>query len=238
MGIETDRYLIDRQPDFNAFQKMLNEHGINYRFMGSVAIESYCQIGSKNSKQNTDLDLLVSRQDYLKLKSPTLNNQLNANGKVRYDSSISKYIDFRPNEEFSFLIFRETRMPVKSVLFEPRQNLLFGQKIETVPAITLFHTFSVCGGVLRPKDWGKILHLGKYVRNNPDNKFSENDFVDFHKFLDIRSQLYSHDIWLLGRLQILLSYSPNFFQDVALRIRKRLAKNYLGSSKNWEQKNH
>ncbi len=235
MGIETERDLINRPSDLSLFQEILDNNGVNYRVMGSMAIDSYCKnSGDINSRKNTDMDLLITRPDYLKLKAPSLRDQLNFGDRVGYDSSISKYIDFRPDEDYSYLVFRETRMPVKSELFEERQNLVAGQEIKTIPAITLFHTFSVCGGIIRPKDWDKILHLGRYVRNNPDERFSEEDFVGFHKFLDIRSEYYPRDVWLLGRLQILLSYSPAFSQDIALRIRKRIAKNYLGSSKDWE----
>jgi hypothetical protein len=216
------------------FQKTLGLYDIDYRIVGSMAIDSYKTDMGNNKARTTDLDLLVTRSDYLKMKSPMLRNQLNFDKYIRYDSSISKYIDFRPNENYSFLVFRELRMPVKSELFEPRENMINDQAVKTIPAITLFHTFSVCGGILRPKDWGKILQLGRYVRNNPDEKFSEEDFTNFHKFLDIRSKSYPSDIWLLKRLQVLLSYSPTFSQDIALRIRKRIAKNYLGSSKDWE----
>ncbi len=235
MGIETERDLIDRSSDLRLFQHTLYRYNIDYRIVGSTAIDSY---GNNINKDYTDrvidLDLLVSRSDYLKLKSPSLRKQLNSDNKIRYDPSVSKYIDFRPNDDYSFLVFRKIRMPVKSELFEPRENMVAGQGIRTIPAITLFHTFSVCGGILRPKDWVKILQIGRYVQNNPDKKFSEEDFTNFHKFLDIRSEQYPFDIWLLGRLQILLSYSPAFSQDIALRIRKRIAKNYLGSSKDWE----
>ncbi len=234
MGIEMRDGFVNNFPDLRLFQETLKSHEIDYRVMGSMAIDSYCNNNNRNSGQNADLDLLVTRPDYIKLKSPSLINQLNSGGRVKYDSSISKYIDFRPNEDYSFLVFREMRLPVRSKLFEPRVNLLANQEIKTIPAITLFHTFSVCGGILRPKDWEKILQLARYVRNNPGEKLSEEDFADFHKFLDIRSERYPFDIWLLGRLQILLSFSPAFSQDIALRIRKRIAKNYLGSSKDWE----
>lgn len=235
MGIEIKEESAENYLDLELFCEILRSHDVDYRVMGSMAIDSYCRNGDDtNSRRNTDLDLLVTRPDYLKLKTPSVRNQLNFGDRVRYDSSISKYIDFRPNEDYSFLVFRDTRMPVKSNLFEQRVNSLAGQEIKTIPAITLFHTFSVCGGIIRPKDWEKILQLGRYVRNNPDERFSEADFVNFHKFLDIRSEYYPRDIWLLGRLQILLSYSPAFSQDIVLRIRKRIAKNYLGSSKDWE----
>ena len=234
MGTYTEGDLNEKSPDLNVFQETLKSYNINYRILDSMAIDSYCKYNNKDSRHITDLDLLVSRSDYLKLKSPIIRNQFSLSNKTRHDSSISKYVDFRPTEDYSFLVFREIRMPVKSELFETRRNSLNGQEIKTIPAITLFHTFSVCGGILRPKDWEKVSQLGRYVRNNPDEKFMEEDFVAFHKFLDVRSESYPFDIWLLGRLQILLSYSPAFSQDIALRIRKRIAKNYLGSSKDWE----
>ena len=181
MGIESEQKPNNGSSGLDVFQETLDKSDINYRIVGSIAMDSYCNNNKRNSSQNADLDLLVSRPDYIKLKSPSLINQLTSGGRVKYDSSISKYIDFRPNEDYSFLVFRDMRMSVRSELFEPRANLLTNQEIKTIPAITLFHTFSVCGGILRPKDWEKILQLGRYVRNNPDVKFSEKDITQKFK---------------------------------------------------------
>lgn len=236
MGVELDKKSLEQSDNLRSFQNKLNLSEISYRIVGSTAVNSYINnlTDGNNSHTNLDIDLLVTRFDYRRLKSPLIREIFNNEDGINYDLSISKYIDFKPNDEFSFLIFRDIKFPIRSELFELRQNLFNKQQINTISAITLFHTFSVCGGVLRPKDWKNILLLGRYLQSYPDNKFSERDFIDFHRFLDIRKEYYPNDVWFLGKLQILLSYSPTPLQNIAWKIRKRIIKKYLGSSKNWE----
>ncbi len=239
MGIETDRF-VELGFSLQRFQDRLNENSIDYRIIGGLATRSYLnnfREGFNGSLRNTDVDLLVPRADYVKLKSEVVKNAIDNIDGVKYDLSISKYIDFRPKEEFSFLIFRDIKVPVRSGLFEAREVSLNNYKLKTVSPLTLFHTFSVCGGILRPKDWEKILPLGRYIRLHPDDKFKESDYLNFHSFLDIRKELYPQDVWFLGIMQILLSYSPSFCENVAWKVRKRILKSYFGSSKSWGQNN-
>ena len=236
MGIEISTSNNTYVHGLEKFQDELEKNSINFRVLGSQAIKSYVsKLGGEVYRPPKDLevDVLVPRSDYLKLKSQTIRKAINKIDGVKYDLSISKYIDFRPHEEFSFLIFKNTRSPIQSELFESRKVSVKNFEITTIPAITLLHTFSVCGGIIRPKDWEKVLLLARYTKVFPDDKFIEADYSDFHSFLHIRKETYPSDIWFLGRMQVLLSYAPPFCGDIAWRIRKRIIKSYFGSSKSW-----
>ncbi len=216
-------------------QDWLTNNSINYRIVGGLGVRSYTAQLVDDPKttllksNRSDVDLLISRSDYPRVKEYILGGSIKPGNGLRLDLTASKYIDYRPDDRFSFLVFRDIRMPILSDLFEVRENHLDGIRIETISAATLFHMFSVCGGTLRPKDWEQLLLLGRYLRKVPDIKFNEDDYQNFHTFLDLRANRYSLDIALLSRTQILLSYLPPHFDSIAWRIRGRLLKSIFNN---------
>lgn len=70
-------------------------------------------------------------------------------------------------------------------VFTTQQTVLKGIEFPTMPPSTLFHMLAVgrpLYGPMREKDFSHALELGRYLRNHPDERLPEEDFMAFHEF--------------------------------------------------------
>jgi hypothetical protein len=184
-------------------QEWLVERNIPYRILGGLAVHSYLEEPGTSSinfnrtyaasliQRVPDIDLLVpkARIEEVKLyrKAVARDEELPVLIELL---TPSVYIDFRPDQEQSFLTHRALRVPVPTALFAPVERTILTTPLTTVDPLTLFHTFVVCGGLLRHKDWKNILPLGRHIRDRRETAFAEADFQGFHDFIARRREAY------------------------------------------------
>lgn len=196
--------------DLQNIQGLLVKNNFDYRIIGDVAVNSYIS-NSSNQNKISDIDIIIPRYDLRRISVFFDNGGENEyKGKAKIDFSGVNYIDFRPSEKLSYLTFKSLEVPVESALFKLTIQTINGVSINTISPRALFHTFAVIGGMLRPKDWKKILPLGRYIKDFSDKSlFLESDFDNFHLFLKLREEECPNDLAILRFSQLFKFTWPN-----------------------------
>lgn len=227
----------------NEAQEWLRQHNIPFRIIGSLALHTYTGLPINYVRKNRvgyqrvpDVDLIVPRANLSEVEAyrKTLLNQ-----DFPVDLSLPSaqiHIDFRPGEEYSYLTHKNLKLPMKTDLWQPVTRYIDTTPIVTIPPRTLFHTFVVCGGILRDKDWGEIMALGRYIRSEV-NEFTqtETDYATVHEFIRRRRKQYPWDSRMMWLAETQVPKLPSFlyFQicdklnpviDLYFRMGERLVK--------------
>jgi hypothetical protein len=186
----------------NQVQSVLDEEKIPNRLLGGIAVASYLNTNLSRTdfdrkniftkdQRIPDIDLLVPRLQIQKAQNicgPIMNDS-QFPVRVEFASGI-EHMDFRPQEEYSYLFHKSLSVEIPTILFKPVTRNVAGIDITTVDPLTLFHTFGVWGGILREKDWKQLVPLRRAIENDLPTDFSEEDFDGFHKFLKQRHEEY------------------------------------------------
>lgn len=228
---------------FKQTQEWLREQRIPFLILGSLALSSYINYPIRFYRSNQrgfnrfpDIDLLIPRK-YLPRVEKYGKSLLQGNNPINLELfSTYLHIDFRPDEEQSYLTHKKLRVPVSSQIFNPVTKYIEGIPTTTVFPETLFHTFVVCGGTLRGKDWSMILPLGRLMqeeRAKGTGNIPEADFSQVHKFLDIRKEEYSFDMKMFWFGQTQLPKFPRLYNFFWTRLMS-IVKAYNGVNKKQE----
>jgi hypothetical protein len=209
------------------FLTWLDQQDIAYRLLGSLATASYTDPEMKavnfartatfhRSQRVPDIDILVMRDDVSSVYQEGRRMLHDSTPSIRVELVYPIYsVDFRPTSPESFLVHNDLHIAVRSELFRPITRQIGGIDVITVDPRTLFHTFTLCGGILRHKDWPKALAMGRYMRDNRISQFKESDYEEFHTFMKLRHQRfpsYAHSRRFAdSTLSLLPTVCANFF---------------------------
>lgn len=172
-------------------QDEFNAKGIDYRIIGSLASHALLDSGQNDipplnydrkgaatpDQRVPDIDLIVPRTDLVGAREIRA-NALKGIQPVKLGlANPTTEIDFRPDEDQSYLTHKDISLPVESELFRAEEATLEGTPIKTVPIDTLVHTFGTFGGRVRQKDIPVIKAL---IRQNDAPSDPRTDV--FHEF--------------------------------------------------------
>ncbi|GEM_PF-2438460 len=194
---ETKRLFLER---LAGVQETLNQQGIPYRVLGSIANHSYTGLELNFARPNMqgflkvpDIDILVPR-DRLGEVEIIRRELLQGWAPINLELFPGQmFIDWRPDEDQSYLTHKKFERSVSSRLFDPVVRDVEGVPIITVAPETLFHTFALIGGGIRHKDWGRIMPLGRYIRSQGRRR-SEAEYYAVHEFIKEREKRYPWDM--------------------------------------------
>jgi hypothetical protein len=180
-------------------ENWLRQEEIPYAIVGSLAVSAYVDGGAgidfnrphayDETQKMPDIDLLIPRDASAKLRA--YGEASRQNEFPVTVETVDAYIDWRPNDERSYLSHRQLQFPVPSELFEPRKANLLGQEITTIDPRTMIHTFGTIGGVIRKKDVSKIVGLAEAIKSGRAvSRFSEADCEVFSRYAVARKRQY------------------------------------------------
>lgn len=182
-------------------QAWLQERKIDYRVIGSVATSAYLDDGVTSSlnfsrkalnlhQRIPDIDLIIAKTDIPVVQEYQRELEQDPFFPITLEVLVPQcHIDWRPDEQASYLIHKELYVPAQSSVFNPVEQRFLGTHIVTVDAMTLFHIYVVSGGILRHKDWHGALGLARLVREGK-TCHTEDEYRPFHQFLRLRAKQY------------------------------------------------
>ncbi|MDB5183669.1 MAG: hypothetical protein JWO07_350 [Candidatus Saccharibacteria bacterium] len=177
-------------------QQKMDQAGIDFRIIGSLATNALIAATGGDSEPMKfhrsyavdpeqalpDIDVIVPRAD---LKRARAIREEMARAEVPVGIGLaasSSEIDFRPDEEQSYLTHGGEMIPVSNSILEAQEVPFHGADVRTLPIDTQLHTYGTFGGTVRVKDMPAIRQLialrGKHA--------SDKDFKPFHEFMRIR----------------------------------------------------
>lgn len=176
-------------------QGELTQKGIDYRIIGSLASHAhlfpdtpttvkpldYNRKGAVTPDQRVpDIDLIVPRSDLPEARR-IREHFLETPFPVKLGlANPTTDIDYRPDEDESFLTHKSVTIPVDNDLLRPEDGVsLEGVPIKTVPLDTLIHTYGTFGGTVREKDLPIIKALMR--KSNAPSDPRINAFHTFQK---------------------------------------------------------
>lgn len=147
-------------------QDEFDQKGIDYRIIGSLASHAYLDANHNDipplnfnrkgaatpDQQVPDIDLIVPRADLAGAREVRTKALTKVQPVKLGLANPTTEIDFRPDEDTSFLTHKDVILPVDSDLFSAEEAKLEQVPIQTVPINTLVHTFGTFGGRVRQKD--------------------------------------------------------------------------------------
>lgn len=212
-------------------QEWLQGENIEYRVLGSVATSAFLDAKGTSSlnfsrydvrgalQKMPDVDIIVPINDYKRVKAykDRLERDTDFPIGIEILSSICNF-DFRPKEKISYITHRNLFTPFPTELFMPVSVEFLGEPLVTVDPRTLFHTYVTIGGMLRSKDWPKVMDLARLIRDQYISRFTEADMKPFHLFLAERSRLFlgyqRHRIvanWVRYRVPEWMNYAGTYY---------------------------
>jgi hypothetical protein len=180
-------------------ERWLTSEAIPYAVFGSVAAAAWTDHGTSldfsrpardPAERMPDIDLLVPRASLT-----TVQHYARAVRRGRFPVSIDMFwaecwIDFRPDEEHSYLTHRRVRLPVPTVLFTPCTAPVLGQDITVLDPRILLHLYGTVG-VVRRKDAPRIAALAQVIASGTGpSRFSDQECQAFTSFMLARTRRY------------------------------------------------
>jgi len=169
-------------------QEWLNDQDIEYRIIGSVAASSYLDTPGQTSlnfsrtgastlaERVPDIDLIVPRGRLLEARS-----YRDSRSDVKLGLALpTRFIDFRPGEQVSYLTHNKRVFPVRTDVFSPVQNEFLDVPITTVSPATLVHTYYS----IRERDREHITRLTALAREQAVSEGDGDPYAGFREFSD------------------------------------------------------
>lgn len=237
--------VVDRKTPFvetlTRFQRWLDDANIPFVLLGSVPISAHVDAGASAVfdrpgahaawQRVPDIDLLTPRKHVERVQAHARDVLGQQDFPVHVDIA-DGYIDYRPDEDRSYLTHAELRITLNNELLAPRQVPFLGTQIRTVDPRTLLHMFVTIGCTMRDKDKPKVVALAQAIRDNGISKLKERDCSPFHRFIEARKSMYpffttAKQVWekslgvLPGGARQLASHYLNPVAQQLIRSRKR-----------------
>lgn len=203
-------------------QEWLTDRSIEYRIIGSAATAAYLDPDaawalnlnrsnvSSPADRIPDIDLIVPR-DKLPIVRKYREAQLEATLPVNIGLSFpSRFIDLRPGQETSFLTSSKRRFPIETNTLQPEDKKLLNQDILVPNATTLYYTYLMVSGDIRPKYRAKASMLRQLA--DP----GQTSYINYARMIDHRR---NHPN-LMGRVERYHSQFGDQHPDFAKRIHK------------------
>lgn len=162
----------------DATREWLAERGIEHRVIGSVATSSYIDPegqsrlnfdrpgGRTQAEGLPDLDLIIPRESLDEVRA-----YRGSTDKIKLGLAFpTRFVDFRPAEETSYLMYRGRRLPFKSEVFRPVEKDFLDTPIVTLSPEALLHTHLMMGPI-RKKDQNNVRELLDLVGNKNDEAY-------------------------------------------------------------------
>jgi hypothetical protein len=172
--------------DLALTQEWFDAKGIDYRVVGSVAASAYLdppghtsldfdrQGASTASQRVPDIDLIVSRKDL-----PEVREYRDRLKGVKLGLALpTRFIDFRPQREISYLTHNRKKFPIKSNVFNATHEEFLGVPITTLSPASLVHTYFS----IRERDRAKVSGLKRLAGERQDDNADSADYVPFKEF--------------------------------------------------------
>ncbi len=201
---------------------------LDYRIVGSLATAAYIDPDAENldfnrygavtdSQRVPDIDILVPRDQ---LQAARACRELIGKEGISIKlglAAASSTIDYRPDQDESFLTHRSITTPVASKLFAPVTKELVGANVVTVDPNTLLHTYVTFGGTLRPKDIAPSSQLASLIREDVTvSEYKEAEYASFHDFIKQRSARYPIEMKMRNIAERTLASMPAGMRGKAL----------------------
>lgn len=199
----TSREHVTNKNDFldqlAATQERLVKDEVDYRIVGSLATQAYLEEAGQQiapldfdregaytpDQRVPDIDIVVPRHDLEKARR-IREDLLRSAFPIKMGLALpSGEIDFRPDEESSYLTHGDMAMAVRNELLAQRYTSYAGVPIQTVAPDTLLHTYGSFGGKVRAKDIARIKSLAA-LTSGAENSRPHVEFEPFHDFLRYR----------------------------------------------------
>lgn len=209
-------------------QAEFQQKGIEYRIIGSLASHAYLdpipgaiaplnynRAGAATADQRVpDIDLIVPRADLAGAREIRAHT-LHADQPVKLGlANPTTDIDFRPDEEVSYLTHKHIALPVDNELLRAETDLsLEGTPIQTIPLETLIHTYGTFGGHIRQKDMPTLKALIKQA----DTPFAPGMKV-FHDFQKERRKTSPNEYMALLAAEAFESHVPRIVRNEMFRV--------------------
>jgi hypothetical protein len=213
-------------------QQQLDRANIDFRIIGSLASHALITAAGGEPKPLRfqrpyaieavqalpDIDMIVPRSDLLRARE--IREDL-ASSEVPVSLGLaasSSEIDFRPDQESSYLIHNSLSIPVDNRVLNSNEVLLNGVHIRTFPIDTQLHTYGTFGGVVRPKDLPTIRQLAS-TGNHKDH----DDMQPFHDFMRQRQLNMTIGGTMIRVANQLADNSPKVIGNTIKVVGKRVA---------------
>jgi len=157
-----------------SFLYELNQRGVNYFLVGSLARRAYMGTLEKGGALTPEVDLIVLYKNDIekikKLKPP----------KIKLDLSLSGFI-YRDKDGDYSLRFGNLKIPIKKEVFKPEIVKINGIDVFTLRPETLLHMYALVGGIFRPKDWVNAINFARWMKNKRIT-YDHELYLPFHRF--------------------------------------------------------
>ena len=148
-----------------------------------------------------DIDILIGIEDQNTFDEVRKYNDTG----LGWGSSFRWYL--RVGKEQAFLKYGQHRVDLPMQVFEPQMVSLGGVDFPTVFPRTLLHMYAVHGAL--NNKFEDALKLARIVKLHPEVDLPESEYIGFHKFMSIRSDLRKNPVgWVLDRMAKLYLRSP------------------------------
>ena len=158
------------------FLRKLNEEGINYFLVGSLARRAHMGALEKSEAPITpEIDLIVpDPSDRKKLE------KIEAPQKIKLDLMPSDFVQRYESGNYS-LNFGNLKIPVDKSVFEKEIVEIGGTEIPTLKPEALLHTYELTGKNFRPKDWANAIDFARWMRSKKI-EYDHSLYLPFHEF--------------------------------------------------------
>jgi hypothetical protein len=209
-------------------QEWLEENGIDHRLIGSVATSAYIDPPGQTSldfnregaftpdQKVPDIDLIVPRD-----RLDEVRNYRDSQKNVKLGLAFpSRFIDFRPDENESYLTYRKSKIPVASKSFRPVIRKLIGVPVTTVSPNSLLNIHKMLGTV-RDKDENYVQQLELLTEGEPTEE--EDLYFGFKEFSSLYTTHHSPLDYSINATKQMLESLPPPIRNRAMRCALVLA---------------
>lgn len=167
-------------------QEWLNKKGIEYRIIGSVAASAYLDPAGHSSlnfnrpgarsmaERVPDIDLIVPRGDL-----PEARKYRDRLTDIKLGLALpTRYIDFRPEDETSYLTHNNRAFPFKTTVLDASHQELLGVPITTLSPAALVNTYFT----IRERDRSKVKGLSNAAKHQSTGANKPQDYLPFQEF--------------------------------------------------------
>lgn len=200
-------------------QQNLNEQSIDYRIIGSVAAQAILEdkVGQpvrfdrpgaiKSYQAMPDIDIIVPRKNLEEVRD--IRERVLASGGPKIGlANATGEIDFRPDEERSFLTHKDISIPVDNRILRPEMGDFNGVNVRTLSPEALLQTYGTFGGYIREKDMANIKAL---VR--AQDSYSVEDSEPFRDFRKLRRQVSPGELKVSKTMELVDSSAPPILKN-------------------------
>lgn len=160
----------------SSFLYGLNQEGINYFLVGSLARRAYMGTLEEEDPLSSEIDLIVLNPlDIEKLKNLKCPPQ-----KIKLDLTLSEFF-FRNGDGDYFLKFGAFEIPLKRDVFEPEIVKINGIDVFTLKPEALLHIYALVGKNFRPKDWVNAITFARWMKKKGIT-YDHALYLPFHEF--------------------------------------------------------